>query len=160
MTTVRRSLAALALLFALVALTPGAATAATPRTSLTDVEDEVMCVTCNVPLNVAESPQAYQQREFIRRLVDDGLTKQQVKDRLVETYGTNVLALPQDEGFGLAAYLVPIAVAAGLASILFLLLPRWRRRTRAGATGPAAAGPALSATDQRRLDEDLARYDL
>jgi cytochrome c-type biogenesis protein CcmH/NrfF len=156
----RRLALLLALTAALVAALTPAATAATPRTSLTDVEDEVMCVTCNVPLNVAESPQAYQQREYIRRLVHEGLTKEQIKDKLVDQYGPNVLALPEDKGFGLAAYLVPIAVAAGLAALLLFLLPRWRARTRASSTHTAPAGPSMSAADKRRLDEDLARYDL
>jgi cytochrome c-type biogenesis protein CcmH/NrfF len=143
-----------------LALIAGPAVAATPRASLPDIEHEVMCVTCNVPLNVAESPQAYQEREFIRKLIAQGLTKQQIKDRLVAQYGPNVLALPQNKGFGLAAYLVPIAVGLGLVAILVLLLPRWRRRAARSAGAPAATGPSLSADDQRRLDEDLARYDL
>ncbi|MBI5105190.1 MAG: cytochrome c-type biogenesis protein CcmH [Solirubrobacterales bacterium] len=133
------------------------AVAATPRTNLTDVEDEVMCITCNVPLNVAESVQADRQRALIRDYIDQGLTKQQIKDRLVEQYGRNVLALPEDNGFGLAAYLVPIGVALGLLAAAFLLLPRWRRR----APAPIAAGdgPQLSAAEAARLDEDLARYE-
>jgi cytochrome c-type biogenesis protein CcmH/NrfF len=154
------SAAAVAFALTVALVTAGPAGAATPRTSLTDIEYEVMCVTCNVPLNVAESPQATQQRDFIRTLIAQGLTKQQIKDRLVDQYGPNVLALPQDKGFGLAAYLVPIGVAVGLIAILVLLLPRWRRRTAGGAGAPAAAGPSLSAADEQRLDDDLARYDL
>jgi hypothetical protein len=40
-------------------------------------------------------------------------------------------------------------------------LPRWRRRTRRAAAlasaAPHPAGPAFSAADARRLDEDLKR---
>jgi hypothetical protein len=42
------------------------------------IEDEVMCVTCNVPLNVAEPTRTDQKRAEIRRLVARGLTKQQI----------------------------------------------------------------------------------
>ncbi len=90
--TVRR---ALLLLVTLLFVLPSAASAATPKTSLIDLEDEVMCVSCNVALNIAESPQATSQRREIQRLVDEGLTKAQVKDRLVEQYGPRVLALPR-----------------------------------------------------------------
>jgi cytochrome c-type biogenesis protein CcmH/NrfF len=155
----RRALVLLAALLALGA--PVQALAAEPRASFNDIEDEVMCDTCNVPLNIAESPRAEQQRREIRALIAQGLTKDEVKAELKARYGPAVLALPDDEGFGLAVYLVPIAVGAGLVVTLMLLLPRWRARRRDGATGDAAAAaPELSAADARRLDQDLARYDL
>jgi cytochrome c-type biogenesis protein CcmH/NrfF len=148
------------LLVALVALgSPSWATAAQPRASFNDIEDEVMCDTCNVPLNIAESARADQQRREIRALIARGLTKDQVKAELKARYGPAVLALPDDEGFSLAVYLVPIAVVIGLVATVLLLLPRWRARRRDAA--PAAAGtPELSPGDARRLEQDLARYDL
>ena len=151
---------ALLTLLALLALA-SPTLAAEPKTTLPDVEDEVMCVSCNVPLNIAESPQADRERAEIRRLVAQGLTKDQVKDELVATYGRNVLALPDKGGFGLAAYLVPLGIGAGIVALLVFLLPKWRRRQRAtGAPfAQAAPAPALSDADARRLDEDLARYD-
>ena len=145
----------LATLAALLALAAPAQAQDRPA-SLPDVEDEVMCVTCNVPLNIAESPQASRQRAFIRRLIDDGQTKAQIKERLVAEYGEDVLALPRDEGVGVAAYLVPIAVVGALLALLFVLLPRWRTP---GSGGGADDGPAVSAADLRRLDEDMARLD-
>ena len=150
-----RLVAALAALAVLALALPAAATAAEPRTSLPDVEDEVMCVTCNVPLNIAESPQASRQRALIRRLVDDGLTKDQVKARLVDEYGEDVLALPKEEGVGIAVYAVPIAIVLAMLAAALYLVPRWRRRVPA----PAAAGDAAPVSDAelRRLDEDLAR---
>jgi cytochrome c-type biogenesis protein CcmH/NrfF len=153
----------LALVAALTILSMAApaAQAATPRTSFNDVEDEVMCVSCGVPLNIAESPQADRERVEIRRLIAKGLTKDQVKDELVATYGRNVLALPDNKGFGLAAYLVPIGIGAAIVAFLAFLLPKWRRRQRTsgGAFAQAAPAPTLSDADARRLDEDLARYD-
>jgi hypothetical protein len=57
---IRRALALLVAFTALAA--PAAALAAQPRTTLNDIEDEVMCVVCGVPLNIAESPQADRER--------------------------------------------------------------------------------------------------
>ena len=126
-----------------LALAPAAALGAQPRASFNDVEDEVMCDTCNVPLNIAESDRADQERAEIRRLIAQGLTKQQILADLERTYGPAILAKPQDSGFSLAVWWVPVAVVAGLAALLAALLPRWRRRrARPRATGaPAARAP-------------------
>lgn len=148
-----------ALLAAALLVAPAAATAA--ETTLPDVEDEVMCPTCKMPLNTAQSPQADEQRQFIRELIADGKDKEQVKAALVAEYGQDVLADPDDDGFGLAAYVVPVVLIALLAVGLLVLLPR--RRLRAPATGSAAVAgataPSISDADAARLDEDLARYD-
>jgi cytochrome c-type biogenesis protein CcmH/NrfF len=134
------------------------AMAATPKTSATDIEDEVMCVACGVPLDIAESPQATRERAYIRNLVAQGKTKDQVKSALVATYGDRVLATPKDSGFGLAAYLVPIAIAllAIVAGLVFV--PRWRNGRPDGEIAPE--GPRLSDADAQRVAEDLARYEV
>lgn len=148
----RRLLCALVVLA--LATTPAAAFAA--PASLVDIEDEVMCTTCNVALNVAESPQADRERAFIRGLIAKGLDKRQIKAALVDEYGEDVLALPKPDGVGWTAYAVPIGLVVVLAGGLALLLPSWRRRSPQG-IGDATA-PALSDADERRLDEDLGRY--
>ena len=154
--------AAVVSLVLLLALAPAGAAAAQPRASFNDVEDEVMCDTCNVPLNIAESPRADQERREIKAMIAQGLTKQQIKARLKATYGPGILALPQDKGFSLAVYIVPIVLVLLLVAGLVIMLPRWRRRSRAPTltSSPAGAGRDLSASDARRLDEDLARYDV
>jgi cytochrome c-type biogenesis protein CcmH/NrfF len=148
--------AVLALLVALLVLAPGAG-AAEPKVSFNDIEDEVMCDTCNVPLNIAESARADQERQVIHRLIARGLTKDQVKAELKRQYGPAILATPEGSGFSLAAYVVPIAVVLAVIALLMALLPRWRRRPP---RGPGGGEPALSAADSRRVEEDLARYDL
>jgi cytochrome c-type biogenesis protein CcmH/NrfF len=151
---------ALALLAVALLLVPVAgASAAKPRASFSDVESEVMCDTCNVPLNVAESPRADQERREIRDLIAKGLTKDQIKAELARRYGPQILALPPDKGFSLTAYAVPIAVVAALLALAALVLPRWRRRGRASPQDGPAAGPEISAADAARLEADLARWD-
>jgi cytochrome c-type biogenesis protein CcmH/NrfF len=117
-----------------------------------------MCVSCNVPLFIADSVQADRQRALIRSYIDEGLTKDQIKARLVAEYGEDVLAMPEDDGTGLAAKIVPVIAVAALLAALAFLLPRWRRRPPApvGVTG-AAAGPVTDA-ELERLDEDLKRF--
>jgi cytochrome c-type biogenesis protein CcmH len=156
---VRHSAGCLAATLSLcVLVAAGPAVAATTRTSLPQIERQVMCVTCKIPLNVAESPQATRERVFIRSLIAKGLDEGQVKDQLVDQYGASVLGLPADHGFNAAAYLVPLAAVVVLAGTFFLLLPRWRRRARAQALGESPPEP-LAAPDAARLESDLARFD-
>ncbi|MDP2711319.1 MAG: cytochrome c-type biogenesis protein CcmH [Solirubrobacteraceae bacterium] len=153
-----RALALAAVLIA-TALAP-AALAAAPKTDLVDIEDEVMCVTCRVPLNIAEGAQPDSQRAFIRELIAEGQTKEQIKQALVAQYGIDVLATPQTSGVGLTAYAIPLALGAILVATLVLLAPRWRRRSPAGiGAGDTPADDGLSDTDEARLEADLARYD-
>jgi cytochrome c-type biogenesis protein CcmH/NrfF len=151
---VRRALAVVMLLFLLA---PAASLAACPKTSLADVEDEVMCPVCGVPLGLAtESPQAQRERDFIQREVERCKSKQEIKNELVAQFGDRVLALPPDKGFNLTVYLVPaIVVLGGAAAVATVAV---RRRNRARAAGPAT--PALAGDDAARLDADLKRYNL
>jgi cytochrome c-type biogenesis protein CcmH len=158
-----RRLAPIALLLALLVAAPAARAAQPPRASFNDVEAALMCDTCNVPLNVAESPRADQERREIKQLIAQGLTKQQILDRFKAEYGPSVLALPQRGGFSLAVYVVPVAVVLALLGLLAVVLPRWRRRPRADDAAEAdteGSGQTLSLADRRRLEEDLARYDV
>lgn len=134
------------------------AEAIAPRTTLPLIERQVMCATCKIPLNVAESPQANRERAFIRGLIAQGQTEAQIKKALVAQYGPAVLGLPSAKGFDLAAYLVPVAVVLGLLTMLALLLPSWRRHARAQ-TAATQSAPALSVSDAERLDADLERFD-
>ena len=153
--------AAVVALLALLVLAPATALAAQPRASFNDIEDEVMCDTCNVPLNIAQSDRADQERVAIRRLIARGLTKDQILAELERTYGPGILAKPQDSGFSLAVWWVPVAVVAALVALLAALLPRWRRRGRdRGDDQGRPRAPTLSSAETRRLDEDLARYDV
>lgn len=134
------------------------ASATTPRTTLPVIERQVMCVTCKIPLNVAESPQADRERVFIRGLIAQGLSEAQIKHALVVQYGPEVLGLPSAKGFDLAAYFVPGGVVLALLVLLALLVPSWRRHARARGEGTLRA-PELSASDSARLDADLERFD-
>jgi cytochrome c-type biogenesis protein CcmH len=122
------------------------------------IERQVMCVTCKIPLDVAQSQQADRERAFIQSLIDEGQTEAQIKRTLVGQYGPTVLALPSAHGFDLVVYLVPLAAILALLATLAVLLPRWRRQARDQAA-PEAPTPTLSAADATRLESDLARFD-
>lgn len=136
----------------------GAPESSAAETSLADIEDEVMCPICGTTLQLSQSPQADRERAFIQRLIAEGRSKEEIKDALVAEYGSEVLALPESEGFDLAAWLVPgigILVAGGAIGVG---LWRWRRRDRAAEPSPEPE--VLDAAESERLSSDLARYDL
>ena len=149
----RRLLLGLALALALGLASP--AVAAEPRASLPDIEDEVMCLQCGTALNVSTAAVADRQREFIRRRIEQGQSKDEIKQALVAEFGPAVLAVPEDNGFSIAAWLVPALLVAGGIAGVALVARRWR-----GAGGDnAAPAPRLSPDDERRLDAELAAFD-
>jgi cytochrome c-type biogenesis protein CcmH len=162
---VNARVAALAVIAAVAMTAPTTTTASAaasppqPRASLTDIENDVMCVSCREPLAVAQSPQAIAERNYIRHLISLGKTKAEIEDALVAQYGQAVLGRPPAHGFNLTVYILPPAILAlGVATLAFAL-PRWRRRARATAAGSdGVAGPSLNKADARRLDEELTRY--
>ena len=141
-------------LIALLVAPAGALAATCPKATLGDIEDEVMCLQCGVPLNLSEdAPSAKQERAFIQSRIDRCESKQQIKDELVAQFGSRILAEPKSK----TAWLVPaLAFAAGALAVGFGAY-RWRRR-RTAAVAPT--GPALDSGDAARLDADLKRYDL
>jgi cytochrome c-type biogenesis protein CcmH len=155
-----RRVALLVAAAAALALPAAAAAQACPKTTLGDVEDEVMCSICKTPLAVAEeAPQAQRERAFIEREIAACKSKDQIKRALVAQFGPAVLALPGDAGDdnGLGDKLVYIVPGVGLllaAGAIALTANRWRRRRRRRAPSPATAG------DSARVDLDMERYDL
>jgi cytochrome c-type biogenesis protein CcmH/NrfF len=131
-----------------------------PRTTLGDIEDEVMCPICGTPLGLAsDAPQADRERAYIERLISRCRSKDQIKRALVAQFGESVLALPGDAGSddGLGDTLVYVIPALGIllaAGGIALAATRWRRRRSGRSRG---SGTAL---DSGRLDADMERYDL
>lgn len=132
--------------------------ATTPQTTLADIEDEVMCPICGTLLELANSPQAEREKAFIAKLVAAGESKSEIKDELVAQYGRRVLALPDESGFDLSAYLVPIVALLIAAIALAIGVVRWRKRGASHDSAAVQTGP--QGEDARRLEEDLSRYDL
>ena len=143
---------AIAALLAL-ALVPAVASAAQPRFSMSEIEAELMCPTCQTRLDMSHSPAADRIRAYVEEKRRLGWTKQQVEDALVAQFGPSVLAAPPAAGIGLVAWAVPLAaVALGIAVVVLLTLV-WRRR-RGPRDGPGVPHEALD----DRVDEALRAF--
>ncbi|HEY1713950.1 MAG TPA: cytochrome c-type biogenesis protein [Solirubrobacteraceae bacterium] len=149
---------------AAMSLTTGAQAAGTstptaPRASYLEVVNDVMCVVCHEPLGVAQSPEAFQERDYIRQLVAQGKTRKEIEDDLVQQYGPAVLARPPAHGVNLLVYIIPPVVLVLGIAIIALFIPRWRRRAREAASEEPTQSPAsLDAADAKRLNDDLGRF--
>ncbi len=153
-----RALATLVVAFVLIA--PAAASEGQP--TLAEIEHEVMCPTCHTLLELSSAPIAERMRAFIRTRIAAGDSKSEIKSRLVVEFGPAVLAAPPARGFGLLAWLLPIAGLLGGASVVAAVAWRWRRAGDREAipaaptqNGSAHLDPAL----EQRLEQELARFD-
>lgn len=147
-----------AVLLATVTATP--ALAAATNINFEQLQAQFMCVVCHEPLNVAQSPEAFEESGTLRGLIRHGDSVAEIKQKMVEAYGPQVLGKPPAHGFNVLIYVVPPAVIViGLVTIA-VTLPKWRRRTRERAIAEAQGAdslPSISAADAQRLDDDLAR---
>lgn len=140
----------------------GPAAASEQRPTPADVEDEVLCPTCETTLDQSDSPIARRMKAVIRERIAAGDSKSEIKGRLVDEFGERVLASPPREGFNLLAWWLPVAglLAGGVA--VGLVAWRWSR-ARSPAEAEATRTPAEDAELEpelaRRVDEELARFE-
>jgi cytochrome c-type biogenesis protein CcmH len=142
----------------LLSLVLSLATAAPP--TLSDIEDEVVCPTCQVTLDQSDAPIAERMRAFIRERIAAGDSKEEIKAELVRQFGSRVLAVPEKRGFDLLAWLLPIGGALLAAGAVGVVAWRWSRGSRGERMTPEDNGRGPLAPElERRLDEELARFD-
>lgn len=149
-------------------LGPGIAPAAAPepRVTLPEIESEVMCPICGTLLELSRAPAAQRERAFIRKLIRQGKSKDEIKEALVAEYGGQVLAEPKREGINLWAYAVPTGLIILAALAVTTSIIRLRRNSSDSdpgehpGTGDGPEGDGSDHGDHERLDRDMARFDL
>jgi cytochrome c-type biogenesis protein CcmH/NrfF len=131
------------------------------QTTLSDIEDEVMCSVCGVPLGLADAPQADRERAFVKSLIHRCRSKREIKSALAAQYGRSVLALPENAGFNAAAYLVPALALLAATGGIALATARWRRERRRSAIRQPALDhvPTVDPADLARLESELEQHE-
>jgi cytochrome c-type biogenesis protein CcmH len=150
-------------LLAVLALTLAAPAAASDQhPSLAELEGQLMCPICEgETLAQSNSPAAQRIKVEIQQRIAAGDTRSEIKRRLVSEWGTRILAAPPRHGFDLLAWLLPIVGVLGGAAVLGVLAWRWTRE-REPEPAPqrwSLNGHPLGPDEERRLDEELARFD-
>lgn len=98
------------------------------------------------------SPQAAELRSWIADQETAGRSRADVEAQLYAQFGDVILQAPTAQGFGLAAYVVPVVAFACGGAVVWLFLRR-QRRVAAGPAPLAAADPEV----ERQIDEELAQ---
>ena len=145
-------LALLAMLALLAAF--AANTAAADRPNASDLEAEIVCPVCKTTLDQSNAPIAERMKAFIRVRIAAGDSEQEIKNQLVDEFGSEVLAKPPAGGFGLLAWLLPLVALLGGAIAVGLLIRSWSKRRP-----PPAEEEPLDPQFERLVDEELARFD-
>ena len=155
-----RVAAAVAVLFLALAV-PALASEQHPTQG--ELEAALVCPTCHTTLDESDSPVAQQMKAYIRTRIAAGATKSQIIDELVgppNNMGVAVLGVPRKHGFDLLAWLLPFVGIAFGAVVLGAAAWYWsRNRTPDGTGAVATTGPPLAPELERRVDEELARFD-
>ena len=95
-------------------------------------------------------------REVIAIKLAEGEDAESIRAYFLEQYGPQILGEPPRQGFSWLAWILPLVAVAGGGIFLWLRLQQMTRPLR---PKPAkVAGPEIDERE-RRLDEELARYD-
>jgi cytochrome c-type biogenesis protein CcmH len=143
------------LLVLVLALAPVAA-ASENHPTLGELEGEVICPTCHTTLDQSSSPIAARMKLFIAARIRAGDTKSEIERKLVAQFGPEVIAKPSRHGFDLVAWLLPLVLLIGGAVAVAVAVWKWRS---APARAPAPPAEPLEPELERRVDEELARFD-
>ncbi len=144
--------------------------------TLVDLENQLMCPICaGETLAQSDTPPAQRIKAHIQQRIRQGWTRSQIIDeekniwgtRILAApprniWGTRILAAPPRHGFDLLAWVLPLAGILGAAGVVGVLAWRWSRRHEEPEHVPGAVslnGRPLDPELERRLDEELARFD-
>jgi cytochrome c-type biogenesis protein CcmH len=151
-----RALAA-ALVAGLALAAPALASEQHPTQS--EMESVLVCPECHTPLDESDSPIAQQMKAQIRKWIAAGRTRSQIEDAFVAQLGPAVLGVPRTHGFDLLAWVLPFAgIALGAVALGFGAWV-WSRNRPSDNSLLAGDGPVLDPELERRVDEELARFD-
>jgi cytochrome c-type biogenesis protein CcmH len=130
--------------------------------TLAELEKRYICPTCQTTLELSNAPVAERMRAFIRERIAAGDSRSEIDEALVADFGEEVLAAPPKEGFNLLAWVLPLLGGALAMGVLAFALVRWSRtRPEPELSEPPSAngGPPLDPELERRVDEELARFE-
>jgi cytochrome c-type biogenesis protein CcmH len=142
-----------ALALVALALALAAPALAGNRPSAAAIETKLVCPVCHETLDQSTSLQAQEMKVEIRRRIAQGWTEKQILDEMVANFGPGVLSTPSKHGFDLLAWVLPLGGAMAGVVVLGFGARYWVRTP----AGPSP--PALDPEIERRIDEELQRFD-
>jgi cytochrome c-type biogenesis protein CcmH len=132
--------------------------------TLTELEDQLMCPVCTgETLAQSDSLPAQRIKAHIQQRIRQGWTRSEIIREEQDIWGTRILAAPPRHGWNLLAWVLPLAGIIGATGVMGALAWHWSRRREEPEHVPAGPGSLngrpLDPELERRLDEELARFD-
>ena len=123
-----------------------------------EVAQHLWCPLCGgrLRLDSCELKACGQMKELIAIRLAEGEDAESIRDYFLEQYGPQVLGEPPREGFNWLAWILPVVAVVGGAIFLWT---RLQEMTRPRSAAPARVAGGEIDERERRLDEELARYD-
>jgi cytochrome c-type biogenesis protein CcmH len=123
-----------------------------------EVAQHLWCPLCGgrLRLDSCELKACGQMKELIAIKLAEGEDAESIRDYFLEQYGPQVLGEPPREGFNWLAWILPVVAVVGGAIFLWT---RLQEMTRPRSAAPARVAGGEIDERERRLDEELARYD-
>jgi cytochrome c-type biogenesis protein CcmH len=144
-----------AIALAVAALVIAAPAWAGGRPNAAAIETKLVCPVCHETLDQSTAPVAQEMKALIRKRIAQGWTEKQILDEMVANFGPGVLSTPAKHGFDLLAWVLPLGgVMAGVV-VLGVGARHWSRAPAGPAPPPSDLDPEL----ERRIDEELERFD-
>jgi cytochrome c-type biogenesis protein CcmH len=132
-------------------LTPIALTPAQEELAA-EIESELKCPVCrSQSVRTSRSFMAEDMSRQVRRMVAEGMSKEEIREYFVSRYGDYIVLAPRKEGFAWTVWLLPFALVLGGAATIFAMARRWKSR-------PAPVAPAATpsqSTWMKRLEREL-----
>jgi cytochrome c-type biogenesis protein CcmF len=119
-----------------------------------------LCPTCAHALDecAGECGPGERRRVEIQRMVDQGLTKDQIIAWEIEKYGQYTMRTPPNKGWNRLAWLMPAGAILGAAGMLAFLARKWTRKNKKKAE-PETTGEKEDKEYSSRLDDELDELD-
>jgi cytochrome c-type biogenesis protein CcmH len=140
-----------------------AAVASEEHPTQSELERELICPVCKpATLDQSDAEIARRMKAVIAERIAAGDTKSEIKDRLVDQFGPQVLAAPPRSGFNWLAWVLPIAGLGLGVVVVGAAAWRWSRLRERPAELPLESSNGRRAIDpelERRLEEELARFE-
>ena len=142
----------LACAFLLVGSALPVAAQESPEKTASDVSKQIMSPFCpGSTLHDCTSGAANDLRARIEAWAARGWSEERILGALEDEYGPSIRAVPERDGAGLFAWLLPgVAVVAGV-GLLVLLLRRWTRP----AAAPSAPSTGVTSEERSRIEAEL-----
>ena len=126
---------------------------------LADLENALMCKCddkCGKVLINCTCATSDKTRAEFTKMLESGLTVQNIIDKQVEKYGETVLSAPTKNGFNLTAWVMPFAALLAGGWGVGRIIEIWKKRSADGETeAEAETTPKISSKYSNRLQKEL-----